>query len=277
MKMFKPGIGFVLMGICLATNVNADTNDSAIKVKWGYTGNLGPGFWGQLDPSFAGCSKGQSQSPINIPKKTMKAANALTVNYQPAPMMIVDDGNTVLALGNAQMMINEGHSIQLNFPDNQIGESITFDGKKYRLIEFHMHTPSETQWRNQGSPLEIHFVHQGDNGQAAVVAVLVKAGEKNSTIQKIIDNLPNDRDKTHTISNLQIDPSTLLPAKQDYYSFMGSLTTPPCTEGLQWIVMANSITASPAQIMKLRKQMGANARPVQKLNGRQISYSEKGE
>jgi len=258
----------------LSLGAYADINDSGVKVKWGYIGNLGPERWGQLDPGFAACSKGKSQSPVNIPKKVKALPGALAIKYLPASVGIVEDGATDLLLNGTHTIIDDGHGLQINFHDKQNQETITVNGKDYHLVQFHIHTPSETEWHNQTFPMEIHFVHQSDDGTAAVIGVFVNGGEANKTLQKIIANVPKDKGIDHPLENDQINPGDLLPAQQDYYSFMGSLTTPPCTEGLQWIVMAKPITASPAQIVKLRQANGGvNARPVQPLNKRVVSFS----
>lgn len=263
---------FVAVTMCVGAAFAAD--DAGIKVKWGYTGNTGPSRWGQLDTEFAVCSTGKTQSPINITKKVTKADDqSLKVEYQPAEMNIVDDGQTDITLGKKQILFLDGHGVQLNFPSSGVAENIILNGERYRLIQFHFHSPSENTLRGQGFPMEIHFVHQGENGHVAVIGVFVKGGNENPDIQKIIDNLPEDEGKEHIVKNEQISPAGLLPDKRGYYYFAGSLTTPPCSEGLNWVVMENPITASPSQIAMLRKAAGgANARPVQSLNGRAIGY-----
>lgn len=251
----------------------ADVDDSGIKVKWGYTGNIGPSRWGQLDKKFLLCSAGKAQSPINISKKVANIKSALRINYQSAPMTIVEDGATDLMMGSVQTIIDDGHSVQLNFP--KALESITLDGKDYSLVQFHLHTPSENLWHGRSFPMEIHFVHQGQDGTAAVMGVFVKSGKENAALQKIIDNLPKEKGKERVIPGERLNPMDLIPSKQAYYGFLGSLTTPPCSEDVQWLVMQNPITASPGQILSLRKAMGGtNARPVQPLNGRDIALAQ---
>jgi carbonic anhydrase len=271
-----------LCGLCLfATGIvaYAEVNDSGIKIKWGYKGNIGPERWGQLDPRFALCAAGLAQSPVNITKKVTASPHSLTLAYTPAPLDIINDGPTEVQIGDMKTIIYDGHGIEVNFPSllSSLKETITFDGKTYRLVQFHIHTPSENEWHGQLFPLEIHFVHQGENGQLAVIAVFAKGGKANPELQKIIDNLPQDKAIEHEIAGQSINPIALMPAKKDYYSLMGSLTTPPCSEGVKWIVMTDPITISPAQIIKLKRAVGgANARPVQKLNKRVVNYSVQG-
>lgn len=246
---------------------------AAVKLKWSYKGNLGPERWGQIDPSFSLCSRGKSQSPINIIGKTISKKYDLSLNYTSAPLNIVNDGVTTLQIDNHQTIMNDGHSIQVNFSQNA-NESITYHGNSYKLVQFHIHTPSENQWHGQSFPMEIHFVHQGENGKVLVIGVFATGGKNNSEMQKIIRNLPSDKGKEHLIANEHINPAELFPSIMDYYNFMGSLTTPPCLENVEWIVLSTPISVSPAQIVMLRKAVGgANARPVQSLNGRQISFS----
>lgn len=258
----------------ISTSVYANTNDEGVKIKWGYQGNMGPERWAQLDPSFMICAKGKSQSPINIIKEVKSSSNGLMINYRPAPMVIVNNGQTDLMIGNTQTIIDDGHGIQLNFPAPVSQETIKFNGKDFRLVQFHLHTPSENAFHEEIFPMEIHFVHQGSEGQIAVIGVWVRGGQENASLQKIINHLPKEQGKEFPIAGEQINPLDLMPAKRDYYSFAGSLTTPPCSEGVQWAVMAEPITASPAQIFSLKTAMGgANARPLQPLNQRTISYS----
>jgi carbonic anhydrase len=262
------------LSVCL-NPIYADTNNAAVKVKWGYSGNIAPDQWGKLDPSFAVCANGKEQSPINITQKVRLATSALTIHYQPAPLTIMDNGTTELQLGQTQTIINDGHTIQVNFSDQASREFINWQGQAYRLVQFHIHAPSETTVQGKAFPLEIHFVHQGTNGHVAVLAVFVETGAANPALQAIIDHVPTVVGKEQTIPGAQIDPANLLPANHTYYSFAGSLTTPPCTEGLQWLVLATPITASPAQIIALGQAIHApNARPTQPLNNRDITLSK---
>lgn len=122
----------------------ASTNSSAVKVQWGYTGTTGPSEWAQLDPAFALCGHGSSQSPINIPAvPSSAAAGVLQIKYQPAPLLIMDNGPTTLLIGKTTTILNTGHSVQVNFPKTK--ETLSFNGETYNLVQFHIHTPAETQ------------------------------------------------------------------------------------------------------------------------------------
>lgn len=251
----------------------AELNDAAVKVQWGYKGNTGPIHWGELSSDFAVCSSGKTQSPIDIPRKTMKQIESLEIHYEPAPLVIMDDGPTELMIGKNQTIINDGHGIQVNFKAAD-KEFITFNQQQYHLVQFHFHSPSENAWHGQAFPLEVHFVHQGPDGQLAVIGVFIKGGASNPAIEKIVSHLPSEEGKAFPIKDEAINPLDLLPSDRRLYSFAGSLTTPPCSEGVHWFMMAEPITATPAQIVELRKAAGGvNARPIQPLHGRVINYS----
>lgn len=262
--------------IAFMLSINAfAANDAGAKVKWGYTGNDGPTHWAKLSPDFALCETGKTQSPINILKEAATSKNALKIHYLPAPMVILDDGETNLLIGHDQTIINDGHTIQLNFPKKSLHEFIVFQGKKYRLVQFHLHIPAENQIAGKSFPFEIHFVHQGENGTLAVIAVLANIGKANPYIDEIVKHMPEDAGKEKTIKGERINPFNFLPKKHDYYHFAGSLTTPPCSEGVQWLVMKDTITISTEQIAKLKTVIKEdNARPLQHLHGRKIGYSK---
>lgn len=259
---------FIYFAIC--STVFADTNDAGIKVNWGYKGNIGPERWGQLADAFAQCALGKEQSPINIIPKAVAAAHTLSFNYHPATAYLLEDGATDLLLGNTHTFINTGHGVQANFHTDS-HESMVFDKTEYRLVQFHFHSPSETLLHGQAYPLEIHFVHNTPDGKAAVVAVFVKAGDANPELQPLIEMMPIAAGKEVPLAKKPFNPANLLPAITAYYTFAGSLTTPPCSEGIKWIVLPTAITASPAQIAIIRKESGGmNARPVQSLNKRTL-------
>lgn len=225
-------------------------------VEWSYKGTTGPMHWGSLDPAFNLCATGKQQSPININSKKIPVSSAsFALHTQPATYSVMADGRSV------QLKVS---------PDQQNTETLKLDGQSWYLQEFRFHTPSETQRLGASAPGEIHFTYQGSDGKLAVVAVFVKVGAANSVLQSIISNLPKEEGKEAAMRE-PLDISNLLSTKGGAYQFVGSLTTPPCTEGVTWLVMVDAMTASSEQIVKLRKAAhGANARPVQPLNKRQI-------
>jgi carbonic anhydrase len=259
---------------CFSGCVYAATNDIATKVTWGYKGNIGPERWAQLDPGFSLCVLGDHQSPINILKRVQATTHALQVHYRLAPLMITRDGTTDLMIGHQQTIVRDGQGIQVDFHQSKQPMFIMLAGKQYDLVQLHFHSPSENQLQGQSFPLEVHFVHQGEQGTIVIIGVLVRGGEANPALEKIIAHLPSDRGQEHVVNGENMHPGVFLPTNRDYYDFVGSLTTPPCTEGIQWLVMANAITASPSQIARLRQAIGgANARPVKSLHQRAVSYA----
>lgn len=265
--------------LCLALSALSITayaaNDSGVKVAWGYEGSTGPANWGNLNPDFAACGNGTTQSPVNISNKVVNGENELSIYYQADPLVVVDDGDTTLRIGKTQTVIKDGHGLQVNFPTKFEKEIIKLSGREYQLLQFHMHTPGENKLHGKSFPLELHFVHQGRNGTVAVIGVFVRTGEANPVLQKIIDHIPDEIGVAKTIEGEKINPRDLIPMGRKYYTFMGSLTTPPCSEGLRWIVMQDSITASAEQIEKIKAAAhGANARPIQPLNDRKVIYTK---
>lgn len=264
----------ILAGCLNAVAARAAVNDAGVKVPWSYVGSTGPQHWGMLSPAFEVCDTGNMQSPVNIGRKKVRVPYNLKINYHPAPLFIGEDIPMDITIGANQIITNAGHAIQINFHGKKSIETITYGGNTYDLVQFHFHSPSENLWRQQSFPLEIHFVHQGKDGKAAVLAVFVRGGDGNPMLEQILSHLPKEKKKEIAVPGSSIDPSQLLPVDQRYYAFSGSLTSPPCSEGFQWIVMPTPITASPAQILQIRQETnGTNARPVQPLNGRVLSYA----
>ncbi len=219
-------------------------------VPWSYTGNTAPRKWGDFSPDYAQCKTGRQQSPINI-THTVKANNApIEFYYNPAPFKI----------------INNGHTIQINSNANN---SIKIDGRIYHLIQFHFHSPSENRVNGKSYDMELHLVHKNTQGQLAVVGVFLENGRHNPFIQTLWTYIPNqlNQEKFH---NININPANTLPANQSYYYFDGSLTTPPCTQGVKWYVLKYPISVSVEQIRKFTSILGYNARPVQAINQRSV-------
>ena len=262
----------VLIGSSFSLPLFAATDNAGAQVAWTYSGATGPQNWASLDPNFSLCSAGKMQSPIDIPNGVDNVTDLLSIHYVSNPLVVMENGNTTLMLGDVPTVFNDGHSVQVNFTSAK--ETMNFDGTTYRLLQFHFHTPSETTMNGKAFAGEIHFVNQGPNGTAAVIAVLIKPGKANPALQQILSHLPTQAGKASAVPGQNINPAGLLPASQNYYHFIGSLTTPPCTEGLQWFVMTQPITASAAQISALTAAIGGdNARPVQPLNHRALSAS----
>jgi carbonic anhydrase len=224
---------------------------------WSYEGDTGPQAWGNLKPEFNVCAIGKRQSPINIEQGSTLQGPAEPVQFAYAP-------------SNASV-VNNGHTIQV---DVQGDNSITARGSNYRLLQFHFHTPSEEQINFKRFPMVAHLVHKNNEGQLAVVAVLLQEGESNAMIDKVWTYMPLDSGDRVRMPQGLLDVNELLPKDQRYYQFMGSLTTPPCTEGVLWMVMKQPVTLSKAQFKLFSQIYPNNARPVQPVNGRPVREAQ---
>jgi carbonic anhydrase len=220
---------------------------------WGYSGKDDPKEWSKLDPAYAACGAGTAQSPIDLKAKKIKTADLppLQFDYRPATLSI----------------INNGHSIQVNYP---AGSTLTVGGHVYKLVQFHFHHPSENHENGKALPLEVHLVHADADGKLAVVAVFFDVDKPNPLIDVAWRNIPEKGEKGVDVSASSINPTDLLPANRGYYSFVGSLTTPPCSEGVSWYVVKTHMTVSKEQLDQFAKIFKKNARPTQPLNGRAV-------
>lgn len=220
--------------------------------QWAYHGDTGPEHWGDLSPSYAACGVGQNQSPIDLREADHARMQAISFHYRVTPVMLEHTGYTVRAPYKA-------------------GSSISIGDHRYDLQEFHFHTPSEHKINGQAYPMEIHFVHTHQaSGRVAYVSVLVAPGDHNLAAQEIWDNLPAKAHTTVDAARVLINARDLLPDNQDYYRYMGSMTEPPCTEGVSWYVLQHPVQFSAAQIEEIGKLMGYNARPIQHRNHRML-------
>ena len=227
------------------------------EVHWSYEGETGPQNWGKLKPEFSTCAIGKRQTPINIEDSATLhgPAEALQFNYNPS-------GGSV---------VNNGHTVQV---DLQGDNSLTVRGTLYRLVQFHFHTPSEEQVNYRASSMVAHLVHKSADGQLAVVAVLLDIGTSNPVINTVWTYMPLDVNDRVRLPAESIDLNDFLPKDQRYYQFMGSLTTPPCTENVLWNVIKQPVPISREQIRLFQQLYPANARPVQPVNNRPIRNAQ---
>jgi carbonic anhydrase len=246
---------------CTAITDNPIT-DRAKKVKeatshkahWGYTGHTDPSHWGELSPKYAECAQGKNQSPINI-----VVADSKDTNLQDIVFSYNATSNSV---------VNNGHTIQVNIDD---GSAIMIDGKRFELKQFHFHTPSENQIDGKHFPLEAHFVHLDKEGNIAVLALMFEEGKSNTILEKIWSKMPANADDKSALTLSSDDIHALLPKENAYYRFSGSLTTPPCSEGVRWFVLKTAVNISKEQVEKFLHTMHhANNRPVQNINARKV-------
>jgi len=223
-------------------------------IHWGYSGHGGPEHWGELSDDFKMCMIGKNQSPIDIRNDIAYRTKlpAIRFDYHTSTKDVVDNGHTEQV-------------------DIQAGSSITVDGIKFELKQFHFHTPSENRIDGKSFPLEAHFVHADEHGNLAVVALMFQYGKANPVLAKIWSKMPKHAGKKHHLTMTAEDVKQLLPKNRAYYRFNGSLTTPPCSEGVRWFVFKHPVTVSKAQVRKFARILGfANNRPVQPLNARVI-------
>lgn len=219
---------------------------------WSYSGDTGPSHWGDLDPAYAACSAGQRQSPIDVAAPKPAAFPGVAFRYQAEPYSIS----------------NTGHGIQLDATKSR--STIALDGTTYVLDQFHFHAPSEHTLNGRTHAMEMHIVHQSADGRAAVVAVFIDAGASNPAFDAITADLPKQKGQDVALEG-EIDAADLLPAgKSTVYRYTGSLTTPPCTEGVTFTVYDKPISLSKEQIGAFTAIYDHNARPVQPLNGRDV-------
>lgn len=220
---------------------------------WSYEGKEGPDKWGQLDKEFSTCAIGKLQTPIDIPAGKAGKSNLgpIAFSYKPSPLKILDNG----------------HTIQVNV---EPGSSIKVGGNTYELKQFHFHRPSEEKVDGKSYELVAHLVHKSAEGNLAVVGVLFEQGAEDPLLKTLWANLPRDKGREIPVPGVTINPNDLLPAKRSYYNFQGSLTTPPCSEGVNWFVLTTPEKASKVQIERFAAIYPMNARPTQALNGRAV-------
>jgi carbonic anhydrase len=247
-----------------ATVVSEEKPLSARPVHWSYTEEGGPAGWAGLTPVYAACGSGKSQSPINILANTGKGSPAWTLEYKTTKLQIAHHEQV-------DELINNGHTIQVT---PEPGSALNYGGKIYQLKQFHFHTPSEHTIDGKHAPMEVHFVHQADDQGLAVVGVLVKEGRHNANADQLIKYLPNAVGEKKTHDSVQIDISLQVPKDVWAYHYIGSLTTPPCTENVQWLVLRKQVEMDKAQIEAFSSRLRKNNRPTQPLNDRSLTLDD---
>jgi carbonic anhydrase len=240
----RPGLAAAALALALPALAGTGAH-------WGYEGAEGPIHWGELDPKWHSCADGRNQSPIDIQATVDADLPPLELHY---------------AVGGDDE-INNGHTVQVHY---QPGSSITVDGRDYALKQFHFHAPSENHIGGREYPLEAHLVHADADGNLAVIAVMFEEGAHNHALATAWQDMP-ERPGTHHELLTRASAEALLPAERGYYRFNGSLTTPPCSEGVVWLVMKQPVAAGADQIGQFARVMGhPNNRPVQPLNARVV-------
>jgi len=239
-------------GVVLASGIAFANEEKAHSEHWGYTGHNTPEKWGTLSEKFRECGVGLNQSPINITHSLKANLPPLNPNYSHSSKSIVDNG----------------HTIQVNM---ELGDTLTVDGITFELKQFHFHSPSENHIDGKAYPLEAHFVHLDKDGNIAVIAVMFEEGAENPVLKKIWKDMPQKIGEKKPLK-LEGIAKALLPKDKHYYRFNGSLTTPPCTEGVRWFVLKQPLSVSKEQIKKFHDDTlhHDNNRPIQPLDARVI-------
>jgi carbonic anhydrase len=231
----------------------AGAHDDGHAAHWSYDGSGGPAGWGAMKPEFAKCSTGTRQSPIDIREGIKVQLDPVQFDYRPSGFRVVDNGHTV------QVNVAAGNSIEVM-------------GRRYELLQFHFHRPSEERIDGRQFDMVAHLVHKDVEGRLAVVAVLLDRGSAQPIVQAVWNNLPLEKgDEVPARGSL--DLNALLPPERSYFTYMGSLTTPPCSEGVLWMVMKQPVPISPEQIAIFSRLYPMNARPIQSASGRLIKES----
>ena len=229
------------------------------KTPWDYEGKDGPERWGDLDPAYAACKAGKEQSPIDIRDAKKAKLPAIRFEYKN---------------GALKYLINNGHTIRVNYHDAPgSGNFLIVGEKRYQLTQFHFHRPSEEYIHGKPYDMVVHLIHEASDGKVAGVAVLLKAGSANATIQRIWEHMSRTAGKEEEIPGVEINPAGLLPPDAAYYMYVGSLTAPPCTEDVTWFVLKMPMDISAEEIKAFAELYPRDVRPVQPLNGRVVKES----
>lgn len=224
------------------------------EVHWTYdASDTGPAHWGELSPAFAACKDGHAQTPIDVNTRYAYEVGLdnVVLHYHPTPGAKVSDN---------------GHTVVVSMPT---GDAVEVDGQYFELLQFHFHAPSEHRLDGQPFPMEMHLVHKDAKGQLAVLGVFIQPGAENAALSAVFDAMGVKPGEAQTLSS-PIDPAALLPTNTEVARYAGSLTTPPCSEGVRWVVFTHPIEASAEQIAAFTALYDNNARPIQGMNGRSL-------
>ena len=264
----KKAIVAVCMGLALTAPAMAQPHH------FGYSGDTAPQKWGTLNPEWRACAEGKNQSPVDLGGFADAKLPPLELKYSTLGVNIVNNGHAVqvdYAKGSQLHPDGHQHAPYASMVHYAPGSGLNHDGRTFELKQFHFHSPSEHMLNGKSFPMEMHLVHADKDGNLAVVSVLMsEAATDNPVLTKLWSQMPGkagDKSKLEA----KINAADLLPKSKDYYRYSGSLTTPPCSEGVRWYVMKQPITVSKGQIEAFRKVMGsANNRPPQPINARAV-------
>lgn len=255
--MYHPSLaraGVLVVLLCPVTLSAQAAAASGWRTSWSYEGAAA---WGSLDPEYATCGSGRAQSPIDITKAMTAALPQLSFAYHPGPVRLINNGYT---------------AVRVNYPPGN-GNILTVGSVRYELTQFHFHHPSEEYLHGKPFPMAAHFMHVAKDGRVLGVAVPLIAGKANEAVRHLWDHMPQQPGSEHDIPGLETDPSGLLPRSLAYYTYVGSQTAPPCTEGVTWIILKTPVEVSPEQVAAFARLYPHDVRPLQPLNGRVVTAS----
>jgi carbonic anhydrase len=227
------------------------------KTHWSYEGAEGPDHWGDLDPAYAPCKDGKEQSPIDIRGAQRADLPAITFDYKSGPLRIINNGYT---------------AVRVDY-DKGNGNFLIAGGERYELTQFHFHRPSEEYINGKQYDMVLHLMHTSSDGKVAGVAVMLKAGHANPVVEQLWKFMPSTPGPAQEIPGVQVNSAGLMPRDTAYYKYMGSVTAPPCTEGVVWYVLKTPVEVSAAEISAFAKLYPHDVRPPQPLNGRVVEES----
>jgi carbonic anhydrase len=255
-KKCKPILKALTLGVAVSFScfsLSAIASQDSHAPEWGYKGDTGPQNWGKLSKDFSACSNGKNQSPINIDNAIDGKLPAIEYNYN---ILIADK------------IKNNGHTVQV---DVRSGGEIKVDGTEFKLKQFHFHTPSENTIEGKTFPLEVHFVHASDDGKLAVIAMMYGPGRPDALLNSLLKYMPLEKGQSKALGSKDLAVLETDKKLKNYIRFNGSLTTPPCTEGVIWLVKKNFLSVSMGQLDLFHKALKhPNNRPVQAINSRLI-------
>jgi carbonic anhydrase len=220
---------------------------------WSYAGPDGPDHWGELSDAYRTCATGHEQSPIDIWRPRHAGSAAPLMQYAPSPLRVE----------------NDGHTLRVTYAP---GSRLVTDGKTYELVQLQFHSPSEHRIRGQGYAMEADLVHKADDGSLAVVALLLDEGPANPFLERVLASAPAEAGGTAEVPGAPADVAEMVPGRSGFFYYNGSLTTPPCSEGVRWFVMDAPGVVSKTQVARFVALVHENARPVQPTNGRPVEH-----
>jgi carbonic anhydrase len=276
------GLIFRILALCLlpvaiayaATNQHSGSEHTP---HWGYAGAGNPSEWGSLSNAYALCSSGKRQSPVDIWNEVSEDLYPLQFQYQSIPLLVVNNGHTLQANYNT---LAKQETVSIGGKSYPVQTSPVYNSKlmlgdvTYKLLQFHFHTPSEHAREGVRYPMEVHLVHKSADGNLAVVGIFLKLGSENPTLKKIIGNVSSEINKVNAARDVTINAADLLPSNHQHFHYNGSLTTPPCSENVNWLVMKTPIEVSDTQVKQFLKLIGENARLLQPMHWRSVLSSD---